>query len=88
MNYLIINLPATYERQQLTFWGKPGKSDTTDHKDALVIEEEYININPERYDNGTTTSVILKEAVELHQGDWRELLNWENPNFMKKGEVA
>lgn len=88
MDYLIINLPATYEHQQLMYWGMPGKNDTPDYRNALVVAEEYVNINPERYDNGTTTSIILKEVVEHHQGDWHELLNWEDTNFMNRGEVA
>ncbi|MBU2967083.1 hypothetical protein Q4508_12460 [Amphritea sp. 2_MG-2023] len=58
MNYLIINLPMTQQAQQLIFWGARSHFDTPDPHKAMVINEEYVNINLERYDNGSTTRAV------------------------------
>ncbi len=79
MSYHIINLSQTRLRQQLTFWGVGNEPDTTDPRRALIVNEEYLNRNLERYDNGRTTRAILTRVVENHTGDWRELMGWPVP---------
>ena len=61
MNYLIINLPMTQQEQRLIFWGERSRFDTADPRKALVINEEYVNINLERYDNGCSTRAVSQE---------------------------
>lgn len=61
MNYLIINLPMTLAEQRLIFWGARSRFDTPDPRKAMVIDEEYVNINLERYDNGSTTRAVSQD---------------------------
>lgn len=79
MSYYIINLAQTRMQQQLVFWGVGSEPDTIDPRRALIVTEEYLNRNLERYDNGRTTRAILTRVVENHAGDWRELVGWPVP---------
>lgn len=82
MTYYIINLPASRQSQQLIFWGKGYSPDTAHTRKALVVSEEHVNANLERFDNGRTTRAILTHIVESHTGDWQELVTG------LKGEAA
>lgn len=82
MTYHIINLPQTRLRQRLTFWGVGTQGDTEDPRQALTVNEDYVNANLNRYDNGRTTRAILTDIVATHTGDWRELITG------MKGETA
>ncbi len=79
MTYYIISLPETRQAQQLIFWGIGYQPNSTDHGKALVVNEDHVNANLERYDNGRTTRAILTHIVETHTGDWRELVGWTTP---------
>lgn len=63
MSYLIINIPASKAQGELIYWGRQRKYDSPKHIDAIVIGEEYVNINLERYDNGVTTRAVLLQDV-------------------------
>lgn len=63
MSYLIINIQASQAQGQLIFWGKQRRYDSSRHIDAIAIDEEYVNINLERYDNGVTTRAVLLQDV-------------------------
>lgn len=73
--YFIINLVATQEANQLIFWGTGAVANTADKAQALIVNEEHLNVSLERYDNGATTRAILADVVRNHTGDWRELIN-------------
>ncbi len=79
MTYYIINLPATRQAQKLTFWGVGYQPNTADYSEALVVNEDHLNANLERFDNGRTTRAILTTVVQNHTGDWRELVGWTTP---------
>jgi hypothetical protein len=51
----------TQQEQRLIFWGERSRFDTPDPHQALVINEEYVNLNLERYDNGSTTRAVSQE---------------------------
>lgn len=73
-DYLIINLPATRRAGKVMFWGRGTQPDTPDPKQALIVNEEYVNAALHRYDNGATTRAILARVVREHEGDLMELL--------------
>lgn len=85
-DYFIINLPLTREAEQVMFWGC-NEPDTGDYRTALIVTEEYVNSNLNRYDNGRTTRAILCRAVRNHQGNLMELLEPKKPTT-EEGEAA
>lgn len=87
MSYHIIDLVQTRLQQRMVFWGVGNEAHTTDPRRALIVSEEYVNHNLERYDNGRTTRAILTNVVKKHTGDWRELMRWSTSNE-QKGDAA
>lgn len=86
-DYHIINLQATRQSGVVTFWGRGAGPDTTDPKQALIVNEEYVNGALHRYDNGSTTRAVLARVVRNHQGNLMELLTQKKP-ATNEGEAA
>lgn len=60
--YHIINVPATRQAGYLMYWA-PGKPDTPEPSDAMIVNEDQVNRSLERYDNGATTRAVLTSVV-------------------------
>ena len=86
-DYYIVNLPATREAGEMTFWARGAGQDTTDPEQALIVNEEYVNGALHRYDNGATTRALLISRVRGHEGDLMELLIPKKP-ATNEGEAA
>lgn len=62
-NYLIIDLPATRKHNAVMFWGVGTLVVTANPAAAMLVNEDHVNRNLERFDNGSTTQAVIAEVA-------------------------
>jgi len=87
-DYYIIDVVATRTEGRVVFWGKGDCLFTTKPQRALVITEESVNANLNRYDDGKHTRAVLCSAVHNHTGDLMELLQYRKPQATEVEMIA
>lgn len=75
-DYLIIDIPKTREVGAVMFWGVGSTVTTANPNAAMIVPENYLIKNLNRFDNGATTSAVLKSVVQEQKDNLETLIDF------------